>query len=147
MDRLEGKVALITGGARGIGAAIGRRFREQGATVLINDLEAAEAAAVAEALGGRGYGADVADSAAVRSMFERISSDYERLDVLVNNAGIGRTNDDEVGVVGRARPGAGRGDRQRWTSHGAHRSRGRDGRRRVAPHDLGASRRHVLLCA
>lgn len=88
MDRLKGKTALITGGARGLGLAIATRFHEEGASILINDLDEAEAQKAAAKLGGRGYGADVSDSAAVRRMFERVHADVGRLDILVNNAGI-----------------------------------------------------------
>jgi 3-oxoacyl-[acyl-carrier protein] reductase len=88
MDRLKDRVALVTGGARGLGLAIAKRFHEEGARVIINDLREADAVAAAEPLGGLGLGADVADAAAVRAMFERVSAEVGRLDILVNNAGI-----------------------------------------------------------
>lgn len=86
--RLEGKVALITGAARGIGAAIARRFAEQGARVIVNDLDRVAAEKTAAELGGLGVGADVSDSGAVARMFARVREATDRLDVLVNNAGI-----------------------------------------------------------
>jgi len=91
MHRLDGKVALITGGASGLGAQMGRRFTEEGATVIINDLRAADAEAMAEELGGdsMGLGFDVADSTAVEAGFKAVAEQFGRLDVLVNNAGIG----------------------------------------------------------
>ena len=88
MNRLAGKIALVTGAARGIGAAIARRFHEEGATVAINDVDAAAADAAARPLGGIGLGADVADSGAVAAMFAELAGRYGHLDVLVNNAGI-----------------------------------------------------------
>jgi 3-oxoacyl-[acyl-carrier protein] reductase len=86
--RLDGKVALVTGGGAGIGAAIARRFRAEGASLVVNDLDPARAERVAAEVGGRAVAADVADSAAVRRMFESVRAREGRLDVLVNNAGI-----------------------------------------------------------
>ena len=88
MDRLRDRVALITGAARGLGLAIARRFREEGASVVVNDLDPTAAEKAAAPLGGLGIAADVSDPAAVARMFERVRSECGRLDVLVNNAGI-----------------------------------------------------------
>jgi 3-oxoacyl-[acyl-carrier protein] reductase len=88
MARLDGKVALVTGAARGLGFAIARRFRDEGARVIVNDLREADAAQAASQLDGLGIGADVGDSAAVARMFDRVAAEYGGLDVLVNNAGI-----------------------------------------------------------
>jgi NAD(P)-dependent dehydrogenase (short-subunit alcohol dehydrogenase family) len=88
MQRLAGKVALITGGARGLGLSMARRFRAEGATVIINDVNASEAHKVAVEIDGSGLGADVSNSTAVARMFEYVAAEYQRLDVLVNNAGI-----------------------------------------------------------
>jgi len=87
--RLQGKVALVTGGGAGIGEAIVRRFQAEGARVLVNDLYKGPAERVAKAVGGVPLVADVADSSAVREMFEQVAAREGRLDVLVNNAGIG----------------------------------------------------------
>jgi 3-oxoacyl-[acyl-carrier protein] reductase len=84
VGRLEGKVALVTGGGSGIGAAIAHRFSGEGAMVWVNDLTEDTAGKVAADIGGTPVAADVSDSAAVASMFERVG----RLDILVNNAGI-----------------------------------------------------------
>jgi 3-oxoacyl-[acyl-carrier protein] reductase len=86
--RLEGRLALVTGGGAGIGEAIARRFRAEGAHVLVNDVNAAAAKRVAGEVGGEALVADVSDSAAVRRVFEEVQARHGRLDVLVNNAGI-----------------------------------------------------------
>jgi 3-oxoacyl-[acyl-carrier protein] reductase len=100
MNRLQGKVALITGAARGIGAAIARRFTEEGARVIINDLSLEAARATAKELGGHGLAADVSDSGSVAAMFEEVRKLTPRLDILVNNAGIsgleGRNDADQI---------------------------------------------------
>ncbi len=92
---LDQKIALVTGGSRGIGRAIVQELASQGATVLINyahDAAPAEAlVAQIQAQGGRAwaYEANVADEDSVQSLFGRIGEQFERLDILVNNAGYG----------------------------------------------------------
>jgi len=88
MHRLQDKVALITGAARGLGAAIAERFAEEGATVIINDQSLEAAGATAERLGGHAVMADVSEPAAVAAMFSEVRRITPRLDILVNNAGI-----------------------------------------------------------
>jgi 3-oxoacyl-[acyl-carrier protein] reductase len=87
---LRGRVALVTGAARGIGAATARAFAGAGARVALLDREAAELEGVATATGGAAYPADVTEDAAVRRAVEDIVSRWGRLDILVNNAGIVR---------------------------------------------------------
>jgi len=99
MNRLKGKTALITGAARGLGAAIARRFVDEGASVIINDLNLEAARATARSLGGTAFAADVSNSKDVARMFMDLESVAPRLDILVNNAGIsgseGRNDTDE----------------------------------------------------
>jgi NAD(P)-dependent dehydrogenase (short-subunit alcohol dehydrogenase family) len=86
---LQGQVALVTGGARGIGMAIAARLQEAGATVVLNDIaEEAMRHTVAEGIGAEGYVADVSERAQVQAMVDYVVARYGRLDIMVNNAGI-----------------------------------------------------------
>jgi NAD(P)-dependent dehydrogenase (short-subunit alcohol dehydrogenase family) len=87
---LATKTALVTGAARGIGFAIASRLAAEGARVAVLDLDAADAAAAAEKIGGDALAlaADVTRSADVESAIRRIVDTWGRLDILVNNAGI-----------------------------------------------------------
>ena len=94
MKLLEGKVALITGAARGIGKAIALKFASEGADIAFTDLVINEAAQETvhelEALGVkvRAYASNAADFEATQTVVARIAEDFGRIDVLVNNAGI-----------------------------------------------------------
>jgi 3-oxoacyl-[acyl-carrier protein] reductase len=88
MTRLQGKTALITGAAKGIGAAMAQRFAEEGATVIVNDLAIDNAQRIAASIGAHAVAADVSDPSSVAAMFVEISRLVRRLDILVNNAGI-----------------------------------------------------------
>jgi 3-oxoacyl-[acyl-carrier protein] reductase len=96
--RLSGKVALVTGSARGIGRAIAELFCAEGATVVVNDVGsdagARETLAGLEAAGGKGSVEmfDVSDAAQVDAGVKSILALHGRIDVLVNNAGITRDN-------------------------------------------------------
>jgi 3-oxoacyl-[acyl-carrier protein] reductase len=88
VSKLEGKVAIVTGGARGIGAAISRELAAAGARVVVNYRSSAtEAKALAEELAGIAVEADVASPEGADALM-RAAADLGRLDVLVNNAGI-----------------------------------------------------------
>ncbi|MGZ4422900.1 MAG: SDR family NAD(P)-dependent oxidoreductase [Gaiellaceae bacterium] len=91
--RLDGRAAVVTGGAQGIGFGIAFRLAEAGAAVLVADLDEAAAVSAAADLNARGWraepcGADVSDEAGVVAMVEAARSVFGGIDVLVNNAGI-----------------------------------------------------------
>lgn len=92
--RFENKVALVTGGGRGIGAATAGVFAAEGASVVVADLDQAPAEEVASHLPGRSLAVacDVSQRASVEAMFERVASEFGRLDILVCCAGITRDN-------------------------------------------------------
>jgi 3-oxoacyl-[acyl-carrier protein] reductase len=97
--RLQGKVAIVTGGGSGFGEGIARRFAEEGAKLVVNDIDdigGERVAAAIDAAHGQGSAlyvrADVADNAAVKTLVERSVARYGRLDIMVNNAGMTHVN-------------------------------------------------------
>ena len=87
MTKLEGRTALVTGGASGIGKAIAERFTEKGAYVIIADVNSA-GQDVADAIDGAFLQVDLADSQQTRDVAQRALQEHGKVDVLVNNAGI-----------------------------------------------------------
>ncbi len=90
---LEGRHAVVTGGAAGIGLAIAERFVASGASVTIWDADAAAARKAADALAGHAVAVDVTDAAAVERAVAQTRAAAETIDILVNNAGITGPND------------------------------------------------------
>lgn len=97
MNRLKGKVAVITGGALGLGRATALRMAEEGAAVAICDLLIPEANALVEELAGRGFdaccwGLDVSKETEVARVMGEVAKRFGRIDILVNNAGVAGAN-------------------------------------------------------
>jgi NAD(P)-dependent dehydrogenase (short-subunit alcohol dehydrogenase family) len=92
--RMESKVAIVTGGSRGLGKEMARALAEAGANVVVCSRDAAKVRAVAEELTAstgqtcEGYGCDVADEAQVASLVQQVLDEFGQIDVLINNAGI-----------------------------------------------------------
>jgi len=88
--RLQGRTALVTGAAQGIGFAIARRLIDDGATVVVSDRNSAGMEAAVERLGegAIGLAADISDPQSVITLFDGISAQFDSLDVVVNNASI-----------------------------------------------------------
>ena len=87
--RLDGRVALVTGGGNGIGRATCHALAQAGAHVAVTDLDQAAAEKVAAEIGGEAHRLDVADEDQVREVVAAVAERHGRLDILVNNAGLG----------------------------------------------------------
>ena len=96
MQRLQDRVAVITGAASGIGLATARRFAAEGARVVVADLDAAGGEAAADEVSGLFVKTDVTDEDAVRALFQTARDTYGRLDIAFNNAGISPPDDDSI---------------------------------------------------
>jgi NAD(P)-dependent dehydrogenase (short-subunit alcohol dehydrogenase family) len=95
-QRLQDRVAIITGGASGIGLATARRFAAEGAKVVIADLDPATGEAAAAEVGGAFRRVDVADEALVNAAFDSVADEFGRIDIAFNNAGISPADDDSI---------------------------------------------------
>lgn len=88
MFSLENRIALVTGASRGLGLAMAKALKENGAHVIINARDAAALSTAAASIGAQAMAFDVTDAAASRKALESIVEEHGRLDILVNNAGI-----------------------------------------------------------
>jgi NAD(P)-dependent dehydrogenase (short-subunit alcohol dehydrogenase family) len=94
--RLKDRVAIITGGASGIGLATARRFAAEGARVVIADLDPESGEAAADEVGGVFRGVNVADEAQVNAVFDGVAAEFGGIDIAFNNAGISPADDDSI---------------------------------------------------
>lgn len=93
--RVDGRVIVVTGAAQGIGAGIARGLADEGASVVVADLNEERAQAIAQSINDAGntaivVGVDVADRASVKAMIDRTVEEYGELNVIFNNAGVSR---------------------------------------------------------
>ena len=88
MGLLENKIAVITGGGRGIGKATAKLFTNEGATVVIAEFDEVSGQSTANELGAHFIKTDISNEESVNALFNFISSEFGQLDILVNNAGI-----------------------------------------------------------
>lgn len=95
-QRLKDKVAIITGGASGIGLATARRFAAEGAFVVIADMDPVAGEAAAHEVSGEFRPVNVADETAVNTLFDGVAADHGRIDIAFNNAGISPASDDSI---------------------------------------------------
>ena len=88
MGLLENKIAVITGGGRGIGKATAKLFTNEGATVVIAEFDEVSGQSTANELGAHFIKTDISNEESVNELFNFVSSEFGQLDILVNNAGI-----------------------------------------------------------
>lgn len=99
-QRLAGKVAVVTGGASGIGLASVRRLHAEGATIVVGDIDPTTGKEVADEVGGTFVPVDVADEVAVDTLFDTAAKTYGSVDIAFNNAGISPPDDDLIEHTG-----------------------------------------------
>lgn len=98
MNRLSGKVAIVTGGAKGFGASIAKTFVNEGAKVVITDLDVQQANVVLDELGSENamfIEQDVADESGWENVFKKSIERFNKVDILINNAGVLQFDDAE----------------------------------------------------
>ena len=100
MQRLQDRVAVVTGGGSGIGLATARRFATEGARVVVVDVNADAGTAAASEVDGEFVACDVSDEASVAALFDGVVERHGRVDVAFNNAGISPPDDDSILVTG-----------------------------------------------
>jgi NAD(P)-dependent dehydrogenase (short-subunit alcohol dehydrogenase family) len=102
MQRLQDRVAVITGAGSGIGLASARRLAAEGATVVAVDIDEAAGKAAAAEVSGAFLAADVADEDQVRGLYDAVAARFGRIDIAFNNAGISPPEDDSILTTGLA---------------------------------------------
>ncbi|GAA1289841.1 3-oxoacyl-ACP reductase [Saccharothrix xinjiangensis] len=100
VQRLEGRVAVVTGGGSGIGLASAKRLASEGARVVVADVDGDAGKAAADAVDGLFVQVDVTDEEQVRALFQTAVDTYGSLDVAFNNAGISPPDDDSILTTG-----------------------------------------------
>jgi len=95
-ERLQGRVAVITGGGSGIGLATARRFHDEGARVVIVDVNEDAGNAAAAEVNGEFVAVDVTDEGGVRDLYAHVKDAYGTVDIAFNNAGISPPDDDSI---------------------------------------------------
>ena len=100
MERLQDRVAVVTGAGSGIGLATVRRFAAEGAKVICVDIAEEAGTSAAKEVGGEFVACDVSDETAVRDLFNGVAERHGRVDIAFNNAGISPPDDDSILVTG-----------------------------------------------
>jgi NAD(P)-dependent dehydrogenase (short-subunit alcohol dehydrogenase family) len=100
VERLQDRVAVITGAGSGIGLATARRFAAEGAKVIAVDISGDAGKACADEVGGEFVACDVSDEEQVKALFDGVAERYGRVDIAFNNAGISPPDDDSILVTG-----------------------------------------------
>lgn len=98
MGKLEGRVAVVTGAASGLGKTCATRFAAEGAKIVVADIQDAEGEATAKELGGSYVRTDVSVAEEVKALVDTVVGEHGRIDILMNNAGI----DGEQGIIGNS---------------------------------------------